>query len=457
MSQTNLAILGGPRAVRVEPREHWPVPADRIKAAIGDLIDRGIYTEAGTGTTVALEERFARYVGVRHCLAQNNGTSTLSAAYYALGIGPGDEVLHPAYTWLCSIAPAVHLGAKPVFCEVDPATLTIDPADMERRITDRTRAVSIVHIHGNVCDMDAILSIAKRRGIAVVEDCSHAHGGEWDGRKLGSLGTIGCFSMQGGVPTGKPLPAGEGGLVVTDRRDLYERMLFYGHLNRAGLHQGFSDPALRQLAPTNSGIKFRPHAWGMALAMVMFDSLDERNAKRRAYRRKIYDALAEVPGVDPLRDHAKATPAGFYGGMHFVYRPEEVGGLALADFMAALRAEGVVVGVPEPYLPTHRLRLFAEGWDLYGHGSGPLVDDYEGYPAGSLPVTETLHAHLIAMPTFIEETPGYSDQLCEAFQKVSAHHATLQTKKARLRLAAGEATRGVTSTARKGLRRLLKR
>lgn len=451
-----LAVLGGPKAVSVPAKEQWSIPKERIKDAVGDLIDRNVYTEPGGGSTGALERRFADYVGAKHCLAQNNGTSTLWAAYYALGVGPGDEVLHPAYTWICAVAPAVHLGARPVFCEVDPRTLCVDPADLERRITPRTKAISVVHIHGNVCDMDAILSIARRHRLPVLEDCSHCAGAEWDGRKVGSIGDVGCYSMQGDPIGGKALPSGEGGLVVTSRRDLYDRMLFFGHLNRAGVADEISDPTLRALAPTNSGIKFRAHPWAMAAALVLMDSLDERNQKRREYRADLYEGLSDVPGVEPLRGHPKALPAGFHGGLQFVYRPEELGGLPRQEFIDAVAAEGVAIAPINPSYRTHRLKLFAEGHDLYG-GNGPLAGDYPGYPAGSLPVTEDLYERLFSMPALIEPPARYAEQAVLAVRKVAARYSTLQTPKARIRRAATRTSMTAARTAKRGLKRFLSR
>jgi len=456
VKEQELAILGGPPAVSVAPREQWAIPRDRIKDAVGDLIDRNVFTEPGGGTTGELERRFAAYVGAKHCLAQNNGTSTLWAAYYALGVGPGDEVLHPAYTWICAIAPAVHLGARPVFCEVDPRTLCVDPADLERRITPRTRAISVVHIHGNVCDMDAILEIARRHRLPVLEDCSHCAGAEWGGQKVGTLGDVGCYSMQGDPIGGKALPSGEGGLVVTSRRDLYERMLFFGHLNRAGVAEELSDRELRSLAPTNSGIKFRAHPWAMAAALVLMESLDERNEKRRRYRDRLYEELSDVPGVEPLQDHPKALPAGFHGGLQLLYRPDELGGLPRQEFIDAVAAEGVAISPINPSYRTHRLPLFAEGHDIYGRG-GPLTGDYPGYPAGSLPVTEDVYERLFSMPAFIEAPPRYAEQAVLAIRKVAARYSTLQTPKAKVRRAATRTTLAAARTAKRGLRRFLSR
>ena len=425
-----LAINGGTKAVTVKPKENWKGPVQKIKQLVCQMIDEGIWSQCGQGISLEFEEKFKEYIGTKYCLSQNNGTSALWSAYYAAGIGPGDEVLHPAYTWICSISPAVHMGARPVFCEIDPETLLIDPYDMEKRITEKTKAVSIVHLYGNVCDMDAIMSIAKKHGIIVIEDCSHSYGAEWDNKKVGTIGDIGCFSMQGGPPadtsggTGKPLPGGEAGLVITNNRDYYEKILLFCHLNRPGLDEEFTNPVYRELAPTNLGLKFRAHPWALAGGLIFLESLDERNEKRTKYRSKIFKALSNIKGVMPVKSYPKAKPAGFYGGMHMLYLPEELDGLPAERFIEALKAEGVDMS-HRGYELTHRLKLFAEGFDIYGKGEGPLLGDYPGYPEGSLPVTEEVHSRILGMPTFIEEEPGYSNMVIQALRKVTENYKEL--------------------------------
>ncbi len=418
-----LAINGGPRAVTIQPKENWKTPKEELKRIVARMIDEGEWSVSGRGTPLEFERKFQQYIGARYCLTQNNGTSALWSAYYAVGVRPGDEVIHPAYTWICSIAPAVHMGARPVFCEIDPQTLLIDPRDMEKRITPRTRAVSIVHLYGNVCDMDAIMGIARKHGIAVIEDCSHCHGAEWDGKKLGTIGDVGCFSLQGGPPSGKPVAGGEGGIVTTESRAYYERILLFCHLNRHGVQDELTDPRYRDMAPTNLGLKFRAHPWALGAALVFLESLEYRNEQRRKYRQKIWNRLEGVKGVRPLKTFAKAKPAGFYGGMHLLYQPQELGGLPVGRFLEALKAEGVDMS-HRGYELTHRLRLFAEGFPIYGP-DGPLTGGYPGYPQGSLPVTEEVHERILGMPTFIEEQPGYSDQVLAAIRKVSENHREL--------------------------------
>lgn len=419
---SQLAILGGPKAVTVEPKENWQAPKEEIKAIVNKMIDDGVYVAAGCGVPAQLEEEFRNYIGTKYCLSQNTGTSTLLAAYWAVGVGPGDEVIHPTYTWICAISPVIHLGARPVLCEIDPETLLVDPEDLEKRITPRTKAISVVHLYGNVCDMDAIMAIARKHNLPVIEDCSHCHGAEWDGRKCGSIGDIGCFSMMGDPHLGKPLPGGEGGLVTTNSKELYERILAYGHLNRYGMR--FDDPTFQAFAPYNLGLKFRAHPWAMGMGLVMFKSLDERNARRDAYRQKIYDALTDIPGISAVKTYAKSAAKGCFGGMHMMAHPDELGGLGTARLIEALQAEGVDMH-HRGYALVHRLKLFAEGYDLFGKGTGPLSGDYPGYPEGSLPVSEEAHGRILGMPTYIEETPGYSSQVINAFRKVTANHKEL--------------------------------
>ena len=162
----------------------------------------------------------------------------------------------------------------------------------------------------------------------------------------------------------------------------------------------------------------------MATGSVMLDSLDYRNAQRANYRDKIYAALADLQGVDPVRTYSKSKPAGFYGGMLMLYRPEQLGGLSVDKFLAALSAEGIDMS-HRGYPLTHQLEIFAKGFDMFGKGTGPLSGDYPGYSKGSLPVTEEVHNRILGMPTFIEEEPGYSDQVIAAFQKVVSQYDSL--------------------------------
>ncbi|HQE83495.1 MAG TPA: DegT/DnrJ/EryC1/StrS family aminotransferase, partial [Candidatus Hydrogenedentes bacterium] len=140
----------------------------------------------GTPVVREFEEAWRKHIGSRFCVSVMNGTSALYSAYFGVGVGPGDEVICPVNTWICTIAPALLLGAKPVFCDIDPETLMLDPEDVKRKITDKTRCICAVHLWGNVCDMDALLALGKQHGIPVLEDCSHAHGAVYKGKMCGA-------------------------------------------------------------------------------------------------------------------------------------------------------------------------------------------------------------------------------------------------------------------------------
>ena len=201
-----LAVLGGPKAVTLDTSEQWQRPVEEQKAAVCELIDQGYLSGSGEGLPKQFEEEFKEFIGCQYVLTYSHGHLALASAFFAAGLGAGDEFIHPALGYLGSYAGALHMGGTPVFCESDPRTLLTDPADVERRITPRTRVVNPIHHCGRVCDMDSLLSICDAHGLVLLEDAAHAHGSEWDGRKIGSFGHIACFSMQGADLEANPSP-----------------------------------------------------------------------------------------------------------------------------------------------------------------------------------------------------------------------------------------------------------
>ena len=422
MAATNLALHGGPKAVTIEDPDAWEVFGPEQAAVTEELAAAHELSAHGAGITPEFERPFADYVGRKHALSQMNGTSTLWGAYFAVGVGPGDEVIHPTYSWIGAVAPAVFLGARPVFCEVNPDTLAADPMDIAGRITVRTRAISVVHLFGNPVDMGTIMDIAHRHGIPVIEDCSHALGAEWDGRKVGSVGDIGCFSVQG---EGRgAVSIGEGGVVVTDNQEYYERLLIAGHLNRRGIADELTRPEYGALLNTALGVKFRAHALALGLGREQMKRLDELNQKRRAVHQRFNQMAEEIPGLSPVKVLEKATPGGYYG-YRLLYDPEEMGGVPMETYVEAVQAEGADVA-PCDYPLLHTLPLFAEGFDIYGGGRGPLAGDYPGYKLGDLPVSEAAHARVLALPAFTDPKPGVLEEYMEAFRKVAANAGALK-------------------------------
>ena len=381
----------------------------------------------------------------RFALSTTNGTAALQSAMFGVGVGPGDEVICPTYTWMGSITPALALMATPVFCEVDPKTLLIDVTDVRNRITSRTKAIVAVHLWGNVCDMDALMALSAETGIAVIEDCSHAHGASYKGVSCGSIGQAGAWSLQGN----KPVSGGEGGMLATNDTAIFERACLLGQVNRPV--NAISDAALDELRypylpPMGLGVKFRAHPLAIGIASVQLKKLDELNVNRRAYIQEISDGLQEIPGVSTIETYEGSESAGFYG-FPIRYHEAEMHGLSAPAFADALRKEGVLAnnnpypllvgdGVPlfsgslptnsNPYPLLHTLPLFTDGLDIYENHRGPLCPVnaggvFETYGAGDLPVTEKVCSQLIFLPLLTKPVVGAVSGILNAIRKVSLH------------------------------------
>lgn len=426
MTSNKLAINGGPRAVTIDSEEQWKRPVEEERRLVNDLIEKGLLSGSGEGLPSEFEGEFREYIGSNYCLTVDHGSSALASAFYAAGVGPGDEVITPTIGYIGSYCGALHMGARPVFCDVDPKTLLIDPEDAERRITRHTRAIDAIHLWGQVCDMDALMAIGRRYGITVVEDAAHCTGAEWNGKKIGNAGDITCFSLQGEDPHGKPVSGGEGGIVTTNNRELYERQLIYCHLHRAAIMKELTNPEYRRLDSEVLGLKWRAHPLALAIAKVSLSSLEYRNRRKMENRERIFKALKDLPGLEPIRDYEKAKPAGFYGGLKIKYHSEQLDSLPIDKFAEAINAEGAPVSATHLTLE-HLRSIFTRGFDLWGHDRGPLGSDFKVYKKGDFPVAESLSDKVLTIPTYIETKDGFLDQYIDAFRKVISNHRSLVT------------------------------
>jgi dTDP-4-amino-4,6-dideoxygalactose transaminase len=399
-----LALFGGPKAVTLDYEKlgNRPLVNSAGMKDAAALMERG---EISSSKSVyQFEERFARYTGARYALACCNGTSALHSALFGVGIGPGDEVLVPSFTFWATIGPVYWCGAVPVFCDVDAKTHCMDPADMEKRITARTKAVMPVHVWGNLCDMDAVMQIAQSHNLKVVEDCSHAHGSKYKGRHVGTIGDIGCYSLQGT----KMLPAGEGGVLVTNNRGYFEKSMSLGQYDR--LSRLEEDSPYRKYKLTGMGLKYRPHPLGIALANSALDELDERNAIRNANGRGLEKYLADLDFINsPL------VPEGCerqFSYQYMTYNPSKFGGVRTFTLLKALSAEGVMCGYCG-YGQLHLSPLVLEGGPFKPCAKDPLE------PV-KLPVTEYLAVNVfLAAPRFENDCPDLIEQYSKAYHKAA--------------------------------------
>ncbi len=418
MKRQKLAIKGGEKAVTIDYQEGWKQISDQEIQAVNDLLSKGI-TSIGDGTGIIgeFENNFKKYVGAKYALAQCSGTSTLHSAYFAVGVGSGDEVIVPSYTWHATITPILHCCATPVFCEIDPHTLCADPGDIEKRITPRTKAIAVTHVFGNVAKMDEIMEIAKKHNLFVLEDCSHAHGASYDGKPVGTIGDIGCFSLQGS----KALIAGEGGVVVTDDTELYEKILILGHYGR--ISKDLITGKYRCLGNMGLGIKYRAHPLAVAIANVQLSRNPEINQRRRENCQKLNDGLRDLKGIETIKPYPKAKRAGFLE-FKFLYHREELQNVSLNKFLEALKAEGLNVWLERAGYGLMHLEPLLNDFDFTGLGGcfydwklSPEPKREKRYHPGDLPITETTLKKIFSMPAFTIPPDGLIDQYISGIRK----------------------------------------
>jgi perosamine synthetase len=424
MNSNELAIFGGPRAVRTEYNEGWrQVRRSDLRPILAAAHD-DINTEAkGEGPIAEFERQFAQLTGSKYALAMNSGTAALHSAYFAVGVKPGTEVIVPGYTFFATAAPVLQCGGRPVFCDVSPETLVADPDDVERRITPRTRAICVVHLWGNPAPMDRFVEIARRHNLALIEDCSHAHGALYRNRAVGSWGDVGCFSLQGP----KAVSGGEGGIAVTDNPVLFDRMLALGHYGRlkAGQAQNTFDTDYLSL-----GVKYRPHLYGILLATGSLSRLPELNRRRQRNYDIICEELADCEAVQPIKITPEAVRGGF---LEFIvrYTPEKAGNWKSSEFLQAVQAEGVPIskeryarlGKSKRMLSETPIFTTLDSSELGGYLEASRATD-NSQTQSDLPVVRSLAGRLLTLPPFTKVSERFVRECAAALRKVAAYAAS---------------------------------
>jgi dTDP-4-amino-4,6-dideoxygalactose transaminase len=342
---SKLAIAGG-APVRTKLFTEWPQFDEREKRAILSVLESRNWGGYPFPNQLAelFGQRFAAHQDAKHALCAANGTVTLEIALKAIGIGPGDEVIVPAYTFEATAAPVLRLGAIPVFVDVLPDTYCVDASAADAAITSRTRAIIPVHLAMNMADMDAVTELADRHGLKIVEDCAHAHGAKWRNKGAGSIGDAGSFSMQ----TTKLMTAGEGGVVTTGDDELFELCQSYVNCGRASQTDHFRHRIL--------GFNYRMTEFQAAILLAQLERLPEQTDLRAARAERLSEGLSSIPGISLLQKDERLTTQAIYQFV-FKYEPDAFGGASRDRFVAALEAEGI----PSDglfYEPIYRSALF---------------------------------------------------------------------------------------------------
>lgn len=336
--EKKLALYGGPKAIETPAPEEmfrWPIMTKEDEDAALDVIRRNAFS--GVEITEKFQDEFAKWQGRKYAICYTNGTMSISAAMFAIGLGVGDEIICPTKTYWGSVSQAINFGASAVFCNIDN-NLSIDPDDLERCITPKTKAIVVVHYFGYPCDMDRIMAIAKKHNVKVIEDVSHAQGGLYKGKKVGTFGDVAAMSLM----SMKSFAAGELGILVTDDREIYERAMAYGHYERNNSKYIQEIDYLKPYAYIGiGGCKGRANQVCTAIARVQLKYYDERCAEIRKAMNYFWDLLEGQPGIRPIRvdESTGSNMAGFYNAQG-LFLPEELDGLSVDKFAEAIRAEG---------------------------------------------------------------------------------------------------------------------
>ncbi len=353
-----LAINGGMpvRDVKAHPWPAWPVWDENDERALLEVLHSGVWSYNGPKER-EFDRLFAEYVGVKHAVSAANGTVTLQLALEALGIGVGDEVIVPGLTWQATAASVIDVNAIPILVDVLEDTWCIDPAAVEAAITPRTRAIIPVHLYGSFADMDAIMEIARKHDLYVIEDCAHKHGGEWKGEKAGSIGHIGSFSFQ----LSKHLTAGEGGVMTTDDDEVAERLDALRNCGRRpeGEPEGEVDKGAGHYGDEGNFIQsgnYRITEFQAAILVEGLKRLPAQNRRRDENAIYLNSLLEKIPGVMPMRRDERETAEAYFN-YSFRYRKEEFKGLPVERFREALAAE-LGVDVEPSYEPLNDCALY---------------------------------------------------------------------------------------------------
>jgi 3-amino-5-hydroxybenzoate synthase len=331
-----LAKAGG-TPCKTKPFHEWPYSDERELELVSEVVKSRKWWRMSGSKVEEFESKFAKLHNAEYCLGVTNGTHAIELALTALGIGPGDEVIVPAFTFISTATAVVYCNASPILVDIDPMTFCMRPEVFEKAITPRTKAVIPVHIAGHACDMDSICEIAKKHGIKVIEDAAHAHGAEWKNRKLGSFGDISIFSFQ----NGKLMTCGEGGALVTNSKDLYEK---------AYLAHGVGRPkGDRFYAHVMLGSNYRMNEFQAAVLIAQMERLPNMSIKREENAAKLDSYLSDIKGIIPQGRDLNANINPHYMYM-FYYNPEYFGGLSRQDFVDSLIAEGIPAYIAYPVI-----------------------------------------------------------------------------------------------------------
>jgi dTDP-4-amino-4,6-dideoxygalactose transaminase len=403
-----LALHGG-APVRSRPYPAWPHHDDRERELLLEVLDSGRWWSTQGVKVKEFERRWGEFHKTEPAVAVTNGSHSIELALLALGVGQGDEVIVPAWTFLATAAAVLMVNAVPVLVDVDPLTGCVDPAAVEAAITSRTAAVLVVHIAGHPADLDVLVPLCASRGLALVEDAAHAHGSLWNGQMVGTIGDAGSYSFQ----ASKLMTGGEGGAVVSRRADVLAGARSFGDCGRRPGEWFYSHFVL--------GGNCRMTEWQGAVLLAQLERFPEQTARRDANSRFLNRELARIPGVRPQHRDARCDRQGNY--CYVVEIDPAEFGAGRDAVREALLAEGIPLTMAYP--PIHHLDAFRDP-----AGFEPRLRTREGmqcFAELSLPVTERLAENTLWFTTSVlMGDEGDAADVVEAMAKIHAEASQLE-------------------------------
>lgn len=394
----------------------WPVYTDEDKHALVEVLESrnwGGYPSPNQRAR-ALAEAFAGAHDAAYGICAANGTVTLEVALRAAGIRAGDEVIVTPYSWIATAGAPVTVNAVPVFADVEPDTYCLDPAAVEAAITDRTRAVIPVHLGCTIADLDALVEIARKHDLVLIEDCAHMHGARWKGKGVGSIGQLGSFSFQ----SSKLMTAGEGGMILTSDKQLEQRC--QSHVNCGRKEPGYDSFEGGVFSGNHRMTEFQ-----CALLAVRLKYLEPERKLREENATYLGGLLAEIDGVEPMRRDPRITHQGVYQYI-FRYDPQAFAGVHRDKFLEALAAEGVPAE-GDFYVPIYKSPLFpvtADRFPAIRERYGERIDP----KSIDCPVCEKAAYHQAVWLHHPLLMAGRSemDAIAEAIRKIQRHAGELR-------------------------------
>jgi len=402
-----LAIDGGEPVKKTPYGSRNRYGEDELKE-LREALEQGTLFYAQGKKVLQLEQDFARMVGARHAVATSSGTASIHAAMTAVGISPGEEVIVTPITDMGSLVPILFQGGVPVFADLDPHTYNLDPASVEARITPATRAILAVHLAGNACDLKALKSLCEKHNLLLIEDCAQAFGCEYDGRPIGTLGQVGCFSLN----EWKHISCGDGGIVVTDDAAMASRL-------RLATDKCYNrEPGVAMRNPVFLAANYRMSELQGAVAVAQLRKLDEIIRRRREYADGLTAGLAGVPGITL----PKVTPNSRCSWWFYMLRvvPAQLG-VDSDRFSQALGAEGVSAGAHYIGRPVYEYPVFVDH-SAFARGPHPFAT--RKYGPGLCPVAEDILETCVRLSCHEAFTATDLDETVRAVGKVATWYAS---------------------------------